>query len=83
MHSRALGRLAEAERAYTQALSLDISNYLANLKMGEILIAQGKLTTAASYLERALQAKPNEHRALDALRRVRGRVPTDGTSGDP
>jgi Flp pilus assembly protein TadD len=37
---RALGRVQDAERAYMRALSLDISNYLPNLRMGELLLEQ-------------------------------------------
>jgi len=63
-----------------QALSLDISNYLANLRMGEILLEKGELTAAESCLERSLQAKPNERRALRALRRERGQGTDDETT---
>jgi Flp pilus assembly protein TadD len=74
---RAQGRLAEAERAYLHALSLDIGNHLANLRLGELLVAQGKLSTATTYLERARRAKPNDRRAPRALGRLRSQDRTD------
>ena len=65
------GRFDETESAYTQALSLDVSNHLANLRMGQVLIERRKFARATEYLERALQSKPGERRATAALRRMR------------
>src|SRR5262249_43938162 len=62
-----LRREAEAEAAYTRALSLDINYYLANLRMGQLLKHHGYYGPARKYIERALHADPANREAREAL----------------
>jgi tetratricopeptide (TPR) repeat protein len=68
-------RLDDAEECYAKALGLDVSNYLPNLRMGQLLIEKGRLTTATKYLRRVLDLKPDEHRAIESLEKIGIRVP--------
>jgi tetratricopeptide (TPR) repeat protein len=65
------GRMSEAERAYAHALTLDVNNYIANLRYGQILEERGFLEKATVYIERALKSKPSDHRARATLARIR------------
>ena len=73
----ALGRTQEAEAEYLSALSTDVNYYLANLRYGQFLERQGRLSTARRYLERTLAADPDNARAKRALDRISRAAPED------
>jgi Flp pilus assembly protein TadD len=58
----ALGRLAEADRCFQQALHGDPDHVLARLGLAESLRAQGRTMEAGQELEHALQAHPDDAR---------------------
>jgi len=60
-----------AEMTYAKALILDVGGYLANLRYGQILAEKGLLTKALTYAERALKARPTDHRAQELIARLK------------
>jgi tetratricopeptide (TPR) repeat protein len=65
-----LGDFSAAEAEYIAALALDVNNYLSNLRYGQLLAERGYLKKSAMYLKRALESKPDDRRARQALERV-------------
>ena len=62
-----LDQPADAEASYTRALALDLNDYLANLRMGELRQMQGHLADARRYMERAVHARPSSREARQVL----------------
>ena len=67
-----LGDFNAAEAAYRAALTLDVNSYLSNLRYGQLLAEKGYLRKSAVYLRRAVESKPDDQRARQALERVLG-----------
>lgn len=63
----AKGRMKDAQRAYRRALALDTSNFVANLRYGQWLVNQGRLSSARTYLKRAIRLNPSDSRARKSL----------------
>jgi len=95
---RRLGRLAESEAAYRQALAAGVDTVELHNNLGNLLIDLGRPQEAAAELRRALALRPgdplvsrNLQRALDAARAAEGAAPAasgadaagPGTDGQP
>jgi Flp pilus assembly protein TadD len=62
-----LGRYAAGETAYLRALTLDVSDFVANLRMGQWRSEQRRYSEARRYLERAAAQRSSDHRVKEAL----------------
>ncbi len=67
-------RVAEAMDTINRGLSIQPDNDLANHYMAKILIAQKRDREAEPYLEKAVQANPNNHEARRDLKLVQMRL---------
>ena len=62
--------LTRAEQHYQQAVQLDPTVFPALFNLGRVLAATGRKEDARAALQRALQLRPAEPRALEAMRQL-------------
>jgi tetratricopeptide (TPR) repeat protein len=69
------GQWDAAEQSYLHALSIDIGDYLSNLRFGQFLNRRGFPNRAITYLQRALSADPDNLKIQELLRGIQQKQP--------